>query len=147
MTDPFVLEVIRGKESGQRYPIPVDCYLVIARRASDLSSTMEIAAGGDHLLGEQAIEIAERFIAARGGRSGPRHRLGLRTRVTDVEIDDAGVSRTHAMIFHDRQGLSVVDLMSTNGTFINEAPVTDADLEEGDMIRIGETELRVARQG
>jgi pSer/pThr/pTyr-binding forkhead associated (FHA) protein len=38
----------------------------------------------------------------------------------------------------------IVDLGSTNGTYVNGQPVSGRErLEEGDLVRVGETELRI----
>ncbi len=58
--------------------------------------------------------------------------------------DDEYVSSRHAQITPADGGAWVEDLGSTNGTFVNGAPVTSARLAgPGDLIRIGETQLRV----
>jgi pSer/pThr/pTyr-binding forkhead associated (FHA) protein len=58
--------------------------------------------------------------------------------------DDDYVSSRHAQITPGDGGVWVEDLGSTNGTFVNGAPVTTARLAgAGDLIRIGETQLKV----
>jgi len=139
----YLLEVISGAEKGERHRLPLGSYVVIGRAGSDLQHTVQLAAGGDRLLGDELLAIAERHIAARSDRGASVHRLGVRKRMPDVDFADAGISRNHAMIFHDQQGVSVVDLTSTNGTHVNDAVVADADLRTGDVIRVGHTELRL----
>src|SRR5262249_44572408 len=59
--------------------------------------------------------------------------------------DDDFVSNRHAMITPAADGVWVEDLGSTNGTYVNGAPVTSARLlHAGDLIKIGETQFRVA---
>lgn len=60
---------------------------------------------------------------------------------SEVEIQDPGASRRHAEIRRDGEEFVVVDLGSTNGTLLNDAPVTEATLENGDKITIGRTVL------
>jgi pSer/pThr/pTyr-binding forkhead associated (FHA) protein len=58
---------------------------------------------------------------------------------------DEFASARHARIEPLRDGLWVVDLGSRNGTFVNGAQVDGRErLREGDVVRVGETELRVA---
>jgi pSer/pThr/pTyr-binding forkhead associated (FHA) protein len=53
------------------------------------------------------------------------------------------VSRAHAEIAV-RAGLCLVrDLDSCNGTLLNGRPVRRARLRRGDVLRLGETEIRV----
>lgn len=56
----------------------------------------------------------------------------------DIELTDDGISREHAKITVDEDGIvSLVDLGSTNGTFLNEAPIDAAVVRAGDRIRLG----------
>jgi pSer/pThr/pTyr-binding forkhead associated (FHA) protein len=57
--------------------------------------------------------------------------------------DDEFASVKHARIEPRRDGVWLQDLQSTNGTFVNGAKVTRArKLSPGDVIRVGETDLR-----
>jgi general secretion pathway protein E len=60
-----------------------------------------------------------------------------------VVIDDVEASRSHCVLERVAAGVRVRDLGSRNGTKINGELVTTALLEEGDVITIGKTELRV----
>ena len=64
--------------------------------------------------------------------------------VVHVESDSA--SRQHAEVYLDGRGYVVRDLGSNNGTFVNELKVTEAKLNEGDVVRIGLCKL-VFREG
>ncbi len=60
----------------------------------------------------------------------------------DVVIDNLAVSGEHAVfVWRDAQ-LSVEDLQSTNGTFVNGRAVQSAVLHLGDLIEIGRFQLR-----
>jgi Protein of unknown function (DUF3662)/FHA domain len=64
-----------------------------------------------------------------------------RTPDNDVVLPDPNVSRTHAMITrHDRR-YTITDRGSTNGTFLNEKRVREAELAENDVLRLGTTRL------
>ena len=55
-------------------------------------------------------------------------------------VDQESVSRKHARIVSmDEGSWRVIDLGSTNGTFVNDQPVADAELHNGDMVRVGQT--------
>jgi pSer/pThr/pTyr-binding forkhead associated (FHA) protein len=57
---------------------------------------------------------------------------------------DEFVSSRHARLTPSQEGLFVEDLSSTNGTFVNDAQVTTSRLlQAGDVIKIGETQLKV----
>jgi hypothetical protein len=61
---------------------------------------------------------------------------------SDVPLDDGFVSSTHARVFSRGQFFFVEDLGSTNGTFVNEKRVTEAQLRPDARVRIGETTFR-----
>lgn len=54
-----------------------------------------------------------------------------------LQIDDGSVSSHHAKIVHEDGKYRLVDLDSTNGTFINDEQVTEKILEAGDDVRFG----------
>ncbi|MCH9682321.1 MAG: tetratricopeptide repeat protein [Deltaproteobacteria bacterium] len=57
-----------------------------------------------------------------------------------VMLRDDGVSRRHAEIIRDPDGSAkLVDLQSTNGTFINGRRIHAEGLREGDRLRIGQS--------
>src|SRR4051794_23845682 len=64
-----------------------------------------------------------------------------------IVVDDPAVSRRHARLeLHDGT-LIVTDLDSSNGTFINNAAITQPTAaRRGDVVRIGDTELRLTEQ-
>jgi diguanylate cyclase (GGDEF)-like protein len=55
----------------------------------------------------------------------------------DVRLRDQHISRKHFTIQPRRDGYAVVDLDSTNGTYINDQPISRAKLNNGDMLRAG----------
>ena len=61
----------------------------------------------------------------------------------DFVVDAALVSRLHCRISATEAALEVVDLSSTNGTFVNDTRVERAGLKHGDRLRIGRIELKV----
>jgi hypothetical protein len=64
---------------------------------------------------------------------------------SEIQITDPGASRRHAEVRRDGDKYVLVDLGSTNGTLVNEAPVSEHILEEGDRITIGRTVLEFRR--
>ncbi len=60
--------------------------------------------------------------------------------------DDDFASAHHARIESSREGVWIVDLDSTNGTWVNDERMNGRrKLQEGDVVRIGRTELRFER--
>jgi PAS domain S-box-containing protein len=66
-----------------------------------------------------------------------------------VRIEDPGISRHHAKLLLARDGAcTVVDLGSTNGTFVNGARVRRRVLNDGDRIQLGkDTVVRYSERG
>ncbi len=60
-------------------------------------------------------------------------------------VDAALVSRLHCQVTAGATALEVVDLDSTNGTFVNGERVKRAALKEGDRLGVGRVELVVER--
>jgi len=60
---------------------------------------------------------------------------------SDVVVHDAGASRQHARIANANGEFVLTDLGSTNGTLVNDEPVHERALLDGDRITIGETVL------
>jgi len=80
------------------------------------------------------IEVAASMVAGRDEGSG-------------IRLDgDEFASARHARIEPRPDGIWVEDLGSTNGTFVNGEKVTTTRLlRAGDVLRIGQTELRLER--
>jgi diguanylate cyclase (GGDEF)-like protein len=79
-----------------------------------------------------------------GSSMGRRYPLGSLPLVAgrgegcDIRIQDNSVSRRHAKIEPTLEGYTVVDLKSTNGTFVNDRQTsTPALLKDGDYVRVG----------
>lgn len=70
--------------------------------------------------------------------------IGRRPAAVQLDLEgDPNVSRTHCFIEHNPPLARLVDLKSKNGTFVNGARVEEADLRDGDEVRVGLTTLRV----
>jgi len=60
-------------------------------------------------------------------------------------VDASMVSRLHCRLTAGATELQVVDLESTNGTFVNGERVTQATMKEGDTLGVGRVDLVVTR--
>ena len=63
----------------------------------------------------------------------------------DFVLDVALVSRLHCRLEANGDTLEVIDLSSTNGTFVNGRRVTRAPLSPGDRLRIGRFEMMIGK--
>ena len=66
-----------------------------------------------------------------------------RSNDSDFRLPDTGVSRQHAEITWDGQVAVLVDLQSTNGTTVNDEPVENWMLADGDVITLGHSNIEV----
>ena len=105
----------------------------------------------------QAVEAADADSGAATARAGSRCWLSWKDRSfalaagdniigrdprSTVWLDDESVSRRHALINVNDEGARVQDLESTNGTFLNRAPLDSATaLQDGDIVRVGSLKL------
>ncbi|MCC5845159.1 MAG: FHA domain-containing protein [Verrucomicrobia bacterium] len=73
-------------------------------------------------------------------------RMGRATE-NDISIADAAMSRFQCRVYFRDGFLHVMDLGSTNETLVNDQPVSDQALRHGDQIWIGDSLLRVVKDG
>ncbi len=77
---------------------------------------------------------------------GSTVRIG-RQRDNDLVLEDTSVSRHHAEIHRGADGsLTLVDLDSLNGVFVNERQIKSAGLSDGDSVEIGDVRLAFTHQ-
>jgi diguanylate cyclase (GGDEF)-like protein len=65
-----------------------------------------------------------------------------RSTKNDLFLDQESISRHHARITHDGTDHWVADLRSTNGTFVNDDPIREQRLKDGDQLRVGRSILK-----
>ncbi|MEO8672490.1 MAG: GGDEF domain-containing protein [Tahibacter sp.] len=88
-----------------------------------------------------------------GENLGQRLELGPKAivigRSPDIEfqINHRSVSRQHCRIWRETAGYRIRDLDSTNKTFLNEQPILEAELRDGDHIGVGDSVLKFMEQG
>lgn len=91
------------------------------------------------------------LIVERGGGLEPGERFDLigglsigRSAESDVQIEDRYASGLHARVFSREGRTYIEDMRSTNGTLLNDAELKgEAELIDGDVVRIGDTEFRL----
>lgn len=92
-------------------------------RSSDEVACLEITKGSRR--GEVVVLTTGSNLIGRGSNA-------------DLTLTDDGVSRQHAKVSISEEGIvTVLDLDSTNGTFVNGARVDMAIVREGDRLEIG----------
>jgi hypothetical protein len=111
--------------------------------AGDFGHTMVYSPDREARPLEPALDRSQALLIAEGRRnvlSGERVRVG-RSRDCDVVVSDPNVSRRHIELRRGERGWAAVDLGSTNGMKVNGRRLSHAELEPGDRITIGITDL------
>jgi pSer/pThr/pTyr-binding forkhead associated (FHA) protein len=93
-------------------------------------ATEEIDAPGEYLLFEDDGELRTVALTREWTRIG-------RSLAADVRFDDPTVSRRHALIVRQADGVRVLDDRSLNGVFVNGERVEWRALDDGDEIVVG----------
>ena len=62
-----------------------------------------------------------------------------------LKLQDEKLSKLHASIRLKDGKLTIADLDTSTGTMLNDKPITKSDLEDGDIVKFGETTLKFRR--
>ena len=95
----------------------------------------QIGTPGDYLCYEEGGEVRVLALSREWTRVG-------RSLAADVRFDDPTVSRRHALIVRQADGVRVLDDRSLNGVFVNGTRVEGKVLSDGDEIVVGRYRLR-----
>jgi pSer/pThr/pTyr-binding forkhead associated (FHA) protein len=120
----------------------------VAPQESFILAPSQLAA--EHVVTEAARLVVERSKAVPAGKTfeaGPVPVTVGRSTDNTIALDgDEFASGHHARIESQRDGVWLLDLGSTNGTFVNGERVEGRrQLHRGDLVQIGDTELRFER--
>ena len=104
------------------------------REAQLAKARAELAQPGDYLSYEEGGEMRTVALSREWTRIG-------RSLAADLRFDDPTVSRRHALIVRQPDGVRVLDDRSLNGVFVNGARVEGKALSDGDEILVGRYRL------
>jgi pSer/pThr/pTyr-binding forkhead associated (FHA) protein len=90
---------------------------------------------GEYLIYEESDELHTVALSREWTRIG-------RSLAADVRFDDPTVSRRHALIVRQPDGVRLLDDRSLNGVFVNDERVDGRTLADGDEIIVGRYRLR-----
>jgi serine/threonine protein kinase len=142
------------------------CFKCLSKRPTDrypsaLALALDLRQFGAHLHPQQASSsTARRKDAATVPSSSPSVRLvalptGKEIRIRreksvlgrssdcDIVVRAADVSKHHCQILVEADRVVVEDLGSANGTYVNDRPVQQARLRDGDCLRVADHEFEV----
>jgi diguanylate cyclase (GGDEF)-like protein len=99
-------------------------------------------------IGDRKPKADACFVVIYGQSIGRMYRLKPgevligRSSQAHIQIDHESVSRRHAQVDLGERTATVRDLGSTNGTYVNDEPVHERKLQDGDLIKVGRTILK-----
>jgi len=117
-----------------------------SRRASMLESPAEDGMDEMASAPSEGVPLA-RILLANAGNTVSEHELYPgrliigRTPANDVQIDSRFVSRHHCQILTTAQSCVIEDLNSTNGIYVQSKRVRYHNLNDGDVVTVGQHEL------
>lgn len=94
---------------------------------------------------KRVLPVCGWLVVLRGRRQGRDFRIEKDSSVLgrdgscDYPIEDETVSREHCRIRIESGAFAIYDLGSGNGTYLNGARIYRADLQDGDILKIGES--------
>ena len=112
-------------------------------RAADLHGPeppAKLSAG--HASSAALIGISEAFKGRRFRLDKDRMTVGSKTDAgNDIVIPESTVSFMHARLIHEQGQWRILNILSTNGTFINGEKIIEAPVRHGDRVRFGGVEF------
>ena len=97
---------------------------------------------------DHSQDVVGWIVCLNGGLRGKDFRLVTGRNVIgtaadcDVVLTDPYLSAKHMVIRHEDGRFMLIDLDSTNGTFVNDRRATKSELIDNDKIRVGRTEMK-----
>jgi len=131
----FIVLVVRTATKGMA-EAPQESIVLGAAEAAELRAELRrparfVVVAGTGPRAGASIEVARPTVIGRDAGSG-------------IHLDDEYASARHARVDPRPDGVWIEDLGSTNGTYVNGERVIGArEVAPGDVVRIGETELRL----
>ncbi|MEK7703602.1 MAG: FHA domain-containing protein [Myxococcota bacterium] len=142
-----ILTVTSGPNAGDTLKVDEGTCRLIGRHLSEHETAL-IDRDGNRILDAGAAEILIKHLKERAPATGitapPEFSSAAFDRGPDAIFADDSISRAHAMIFFDTKGIGIIDLASTNGTYVNSERVGSAMVRDGDTLAIGGSELALA---
>ena len=143
--------IVLANEADE-FPVTADLVrkaemLLHAPRATHLSSALPEAAGASEThqeAGRLIVRMNEEVVSELPLDQG--HILIGRDKLCDVRISNPAVSRHHFLVVNSSEGVTIIDLSSTNGTFVDGRRIKQHSLRDSGVIKIGDCSIEyVAR--
>ena len=124
-----------------------------AKQGYRLASNLELQVAPDHLVPRGQVKVGyavlNQSVSWAPALIVDGKRISLKTGVTtvgredvaDIAIDDRGMSRIHFEIAWNGEVAAIRDRQSTNGTFVDDARISEVVLRSGNVIKAGRSEF------
>jgi len=117
-----------GEEASLVAPVPPDWKAQLAQAREQIEQP------GEYLFFEEGEQLRTVALTREWTRIG-------RSLAADLRFDDPTVSRRHALIVRQADGVRLLDDRSLNGVFVNGSRVEGKTLKDGDEIIVGRYRL------
>jgi hypothetical protein len=124
-----------------------------AKQGYRLASNLELQVAPDHHVPRGQVKVGyavlNQSVSWAPALIVDGKRISLKTGVTtvgredvaDIAIDDRGMSRIHFEIAWNGEVAAIRDRQSTNGTFVDDARISEIVLRSGNLIKAGRSEF------
>lgn len=144
-----VLEITNGIHRGKKTVLKAGTCKVIGRTLDEekdndmtgiLTRDIELVLEDTNV--KKANEILSKSMKKREAKEKAKAKIdNPYKRTMDFIVTDPNISRVHSMIFNGEEIAGIIDLASTNGTFVDGVRIDTAELKGGELITVGNTEL------
>ena len=137
-----ITKQVNSHVKKQRYQLTADLAITLSSSSTLALGQIQVSASGS-----KAEQVANVSWVPALDISGKRYLLAKskttvgRDAAADIQVDDAGLSRTHFAINWDGSSASVEDLGSTNGTTVAGVNVKVQNISADTVIKAGRTEF------
>ena len=141
MTRRAVIKIISGPNAGDAFGIDQGVCRLIGRHLSEHQTVFR-----NRVLDDQAASLLSEHLKDKAppvAVSPDAFNANALKRGPDILMSNDSISRVHAMIFFDSSGVGIIDLASTNGTYINNDSVSSALIGPDDVFTIGKSAMKV----
>lgn len=131
-------QIVGGQgQGGMIYLKPGTCR-AIGRSLDNAEQTQVVSLDVAPSLDDYSKKLVVKYVAKQYGYNPTDEKgLGGFRRDPDWQLKDEAISRLHAMIFFGEAGVGILDLVSRNGTYVNDLEIESKLLQSGDTIRLG----------
>ena len=158
-----ILKVLAGPNEGDTVSVDQGSCRLIGRHLSESETTL-MDRDGNRLLDGSAMQILTKHLKTPGEGDdkaeeaapepepvpepprAPELSSTTFERGPDIIFADDSISRAHAMVFYDDVNVGIIDLASTNGTYVNAERISSSIMQNGDTVSIGNSDLTVELQ-